>query len=143
VYESSINDVHLGDDVEVTTLAYPDKKFTGKIDKVMNVLDPTNKVMKIRVVLSNPGYLLKPEMFASITVANKTNEQSLCIPSNSLVFDNSQYYVLKYNDRKDVKITPVQVTSRYGDKTFITGDVHEGDKIISSNAVLIYQALNG
>jgi membrane fusion protein, heavy metal efflux system len=143
VYESNIADVHLGDEVDVTTLAYPDKKFAGTIDKVLNVLDPTNKVMKIRVVLPNPDYLLKPEMFASITVANKTDEQSLCVPSASLVFDNSQYYVLTYKDQTDIKITPVQVTSKYGEKTFITGDIHQGDKVVSSNTVLIYQALNG
>jgi len=143
VYESNIADVHLGDEVVVTTLAYPDKKFTGRIDKVLNVLDPTNKVMKIRVVLPNPGYLLKPEMFASITVANKTNEQSLCVPSTSLVFDNSQYYVLTYGNQNEIKITPVQVTSKYGDKTFVTGDLHQGDRVVSSNTVLNYQALNG
>jgi len=99
--------------------------------------------MKIRVVLPNPDYLLKPEMFASITVANKTDEQSLCVPSASLVFDNSQYYVLTYKDQADIKITPVQVTSKYGDNSFITGDIHQGDKVVSSNTVLIYQALNG
>ncbi|HEY1872748.1 MAG TPA: efflux RND transporter periplasmic adaptor subunit, partial [Chitinophagaceae bacterium] len=143
VYESSINSVHLGDEVAINTLAYPDKQFTGKIDKIMNVLDPTNKVMKIRVILPNPDYSLKPEMFASVTVANKTQQQSLCIPSTSLVFDNSQYYVLLYKSQKDVRITPVQVTSKYGDKTFITGDIQQGDKIVGSNTVLIYQALNG
>ena len=60
--------VHLGDDVEVTTLSYPGRIFHGKMDQILNVLDPTNKVMKIRVVLPNPDYALKPEMFASVTV---------------------------------------------------------------------------
>jgi cobalt-zinc-cadmium efflux system membrane fusion protein len=49
--------------------------FKGKIDKVMNVLDPASKVMKLRVVLPNPDYALKPEMYASITVNNKENRQ--------------------------------------------------------------------
>jgi cobalt-zinc-cadmium efflux system membrane fusion protein len=142
VYESNITNVHLDDEVTVTTLAYPGKKFSGKIDKVLNVLDPTNKVMKIRVVLSNPGYLLKPEMFASITVAIKTGEQCLCLPSSSLVFDNSEYYVLVYKNQKDVRITPVQVVGKTEDKTYISGDVKLGDKIVGSNTILIYQALN-
>lgn len=143
VYESNISSVHMSDEVEVTTLAYPDKKFRGKVDKIMNVLDPANKVMKIRVVLPNPQFLLKPEMFAGITVANKTNEQSLCIPSASLVFDHSQYYVLLYKSQSDVKIIPVEMLSKYGNKIYIKGNVQEGDKVISSNVVLIYQALNG
>jgi len=43
VYESNISEVHLGDDVEVTTLSYPGRKFHGKVDQILNVLDPTNK----------------------------------------------------------------------------------------------------
>ena len=67
VYEANIDKVHEGDQVDVMTITYPDKVFKGKIDKLMNVLDPTNRVMKMRVVLPNPGYLLKPQMFATVT----------------------------------------------------------------------------
>lgn len=73
VYESNISKVHLGDNVEVTTLSYPGRVFHGKIDKILNVLDPTNKVMKIRVVLPNPDYALKPEMFTSVNVQSKSD----------------------------------------------------------------------
>src|SRR5258708_18297553 len=54
VYESHIMLIKQGENVDVTTLAYPGKVFKWKIDKVMNVLDPTIKVMKVRVVLPNP-----------------------------------------------------------------------------------------
>ena len=59
VYESNISFVKMGDSVNITTLSYPGKIFRGKIDKIMNVLDPSNKVMKLRIVLANPGYLVK------------------------------------------------------------------------------------
>ncbi len=51
VYEANIYKVHEGDSVDVSTITYPDKIFKGKIDKLLNVLDPTNRVMKMRVVL--------------------------------------------------------------------------------------------
>ncbi len=142
VYESNISQVHLGDDAEVTTLSYPGRIFKGKIDQILNVLDPTNKVMKIRVVLSNPDYALKPEMFASVKVASKSNSDGLCVPKSALIFDQSQYFVLIYKSPSDVKVMPVKVISSNGDKSYISGDVHQGNKIISSNTVLIYQALN-
>jgi len=142
VYESNIANVHLGDSVTVTTLSYPDKIFKGKIDKILNVLDPTNKVMKVRVVLPNPGYLLKPEMFASVTITNQENERALCIPSQALIFDNSQYYVLVYKSNTDIEIKPVRIINTVGNKTFISTGIDEGDIIIGSQAVLIYQALN-
>ncbi|HEX9512771.1 MAG TPA: efflux RND transporter periplasmic adaptor subunit [Puia sp.] len=142
VYESNISLIHLGDNVDVTTLAYPGKVFKGKIDKVMNVLDPASKVMKLRVVLSNPDYALKPEMYASITVNNKENRQCLSVSSHAIIFDHSQYYVLVFNSKSDVKITPVQVINTVGDRTFIAAGVNNGDKVISSQAILIYDALN-
>jgi cobalt-zinc-cadmium efflux system membrane fusion protein len=144
VYESNIDQVHLNDSVQVTTLSYPGQVFHGKIDKIVNVLDPVNKVMKVRVVLPNSKFMLKPEMFASVMLTNKTTHTSaLCVPSEALIFDRSQHFVLVYKSQSDVQIVPVEVLSEYGNSSFITGDVQPGDKIISSNTVLIYQSLNG
>jgi cobalt-zinc-cadmium efflux system membrane fusion protein len=142
VYESNISLIRPGENVDVTTLAYPGKVFTGRVDKIMNVLDPTSKVMKVRVVLPNNDYALKPEMYASITVNDKENRQCLSVPSHAIIFDHSQYYVLIFHSKSDVRITPVQVISSVGDKTFIASGVNVGDKVISTQAILIYDALN-
>jgi len=142
VYESNISNIHQGENVDVTTLAYPGKVYKGKIDKIMNVLDPTSKVMKVRVVLPNTDYTLKPEMYASITVNDQENKQCLSVPTSAVIFDNSQYYVLVYHSKSDVKITPIKWLSAVGNTTFIAGGVSEGDKIIASQAILIYNALN-
>lgn len=142
VYESNISLIHLGESVDVTTLAYPGKVFSGKVDKVMNVLDPTSKVMKVRVILPNPEYALKPEMYASITVNNKENRRCLSVPSHAVIFDHSQYYVLVFNNNSDVKITPVQVINTVGNRTYLSGGVNPGDRVISKEAILIYDSLN-
>ncbi|GAC1537246.1 MAG: efflux RND transporter periplasmic adaptor subunit [Sediminibacterium sp.] len=142
VYESNIGKVHLGDPVEITTVAYPGKVFKGKIDKVLNVLDPANKVMKVRIVLANADYALKPQMFTRVVVTSQQNNQSICISSKGLIFDHSQYFVLKYDGKKSAVITPIQVLSSLGDKTYLSGGVNEGDRIIASQAILIYEALN-
>ena len=142
VYESNIGKVHVNDEVEVSTLSYSDKVFRGKVDKIMNVLDPTNKVMKVRVVLPNPGYLLKPEMFANVKVTNQENKEALCVASSAVVFDHSQNYVLVYRSNSDIKIVPVQVINTVDSRTFVTGEIKPGDKVISSQTILIYDALN-
>jgi cobalt-zinc-cadmium efflux system membrane fusion protein len=142
VYESNISMVHLNDQVEVTTLAYPNKKFSGKVDKIMNVLDPTNKVMKVRIVLPNPGYTLKPEMFASVKVTNDGNKEALCVASSAVIFDHSQNYVLVYHSNSDINIVPVQVINTVDNRSYITGNVKLNDKVVASNTLLIYDALN-
>lgn len=142
VYESNVGSVHMGDSAIITTLSYPGKVFRGKVDKISNVLDPTNKVMSVRVVLPNPGYLLKPEMFASVTISNKTNQQSLCIPSSALIFDNSQYYVLVVGDQNRVQMRKVAIVNTVGNQTYIATGVNQGDKVLASQALLIYAQLN-
>lgn len=143
VYEANIPYIKPGNSVNVTTVSYPDKIFKGKIDKIMNVLDPTNKVMKVRIVLPNPDYLLKPEMFANVTVYSSSDgKEGLTIPSKALIFDNSQYYVLVYNSAKDLSIRPVEIANSSNDKTYITSGLKEGERIITSDALLIYQQLN-
>ena len=142
VYEANISFVKAGDSVNITTLSYPGKIFRGKIDKILNVLDPSNKVMKLRIVLSNPGYLLKPEMYASTVVNTTENMTSISIPSRALIFDHSQYYVLVYKSPSDISIRPVQVLNTVGDRSYISAGLKDGEKLIGSQALLIYQELN-
>jgi membrane fusion protein, heavy metal efflux system len=138
VYESNINSVHQGDPVEVTTNTYPDKVFKGKVGKLMNVLDPTTKVMKMRVVLDNPGYELKPQMFATIAISNSVNKKAAAICSGALIFDNSQYYVIVIKGKNNIEIRPVEVITNNGKTAYIKSGLEPGDRVIGADALLMY-----
>ena len=105
-------------------------------------LDPTSKVMKVRVVVDNSDYALKPQMFARVVAINQQNSSAICIPASALVFDHSQYYVLKYNGKGSADITPVTVLNKLGDRVYLSNGIAEGDKVIASETILIYDALN-
>ena len=98
--------------------------------------------MKVRIVLSNPDYALKPQMFTRVVVTNQQNTEAICISSTALIFDHSQDFVLIYNGKGNAEIRHVQVLSSFGNKTYLSGGVKEGDQIIGSDAILIYDALN-
>ena len=142
VYESNISKVHLGDEVSISTVSYPDKIFKGKIDKILNVLDPTNKVMKVRIVLKNDNYLLKPQMFTRVVVINKENKQTLCISNKDIIFDHSENFVLVYKGKGVAEIRHVQVINTINDKTYLSSGVSIGERLVGSDAILIYDALN-
>lgn len=142
VYESNISKIHLGEDVSITTVSYPDKVFKGRVDKILNVLDPTNKVLKVRIVLDNTDYLLKPQMFTRIIVTNKLSKSAICISTKAIIFDHSQYYVLKYNGKGNAVITQVHVINNIGNTTYLVDGVNEGDILVGSDAILVYDALN-
>lgn len=142
VYESDIDRVHQGDVVEITTLSYPDKVFTGRIEQTLHVLDEHNKVMKVRVAMKNPNYLLKPRMFAGVNVVKETAEHALCVPSSAIVFEDNQHFVLIYKSEHEIRIRPIEIISRDIDRTYISGDLQQGDKVISSDVILWFNALN-
>jgi cobalt-zinc-cadmium efflux system membrane fusion protein len=142
VYEANVEQVHIGDNVEIKILSAPDKVFTGKVGKILNVLDPTSKVIKVRIVLQNPDYILKPQMYASVMVSNQEGKDALCVPSKAMIYDRSRYYVLVYTAEGKADITPVEVLNTLGDKTYINSGVKEGDRVISSIALQIYSELN-
>jgi len=143
VYEANVEQVNIGDNVEVSILSAPDKVFIGRIDKILNVLDPTSKVVKVRIVLQNPDYILKPQMFASVLVSNpEKGKEAICIPSKSLIYEKSRYYVLKYKGKGKADITPVEIINTLGDKTYINAGINEGDKVIASLTLQIYSELN-
>jgi cobalt-zinc-cadmium efflux system membrane fusion protein len=47
-----------------------------------------------------------------------------------------------YKDKKNIETRLVEVYSKIGDVTYLTSGVKEGEKVISKNGLLIYDALN-
>jgi membrane fusion protein, heavy metal efflux system len=142
VFESDINIVKEGYKAFITTISYPDKVFTGKIDKIYNVIDPDTKVMKVRIKLDNPGVLLKPEMFASIEVTYPENKTMKYVPSSSVIFDKNTNFVVVYHRRDSLENRQVSIYKSVGDITYITDGLRLGEAIISKKALLVYDALN-
>ena len=142
VNESDINQVKMGVDATISTLSYPDKKFFGKVDKIFNVIDPLTKAMKIRVKLNNEGYLLKPEMRASVKLSYKEDRQMIAVPANAVIFDKSKSFVMIFKDRNNIETRQVDVYRQVGDKAFISGGLIANENIITQNQLLIYDALN-
>ncbi|MBS1579146.1 MAG: efflux RND transporter periplasmic adaptor subunit [Bacteroidetes bacterium] len=141
VFEADIPNVKEGYNVEVSTLAYPNKIFKGKIDKVSEVLDPTNKTLRVRIKLPNNELLLKPEMFAKVVVNNKENTQVTCIPTTALITQNGKTFVVVYNNKSNMKIAEVVVLKTVGGITYLASGLTPGQQIITKNELLIFQQL--
>jgi RND family efflux transporter, MFP subunit len=142
VSETDINDVVLGSDADVTTLSYPDKVFHGKVDKIFNIIDPQTKAMKVRIKLQNPGFLLKPEMKATIKLSYTQKDQMLAIPSSAVVFDKSKNFVMVYKDRSHIDTRKIEIYRQVGDITYVSSGLTVGEQVITTNQLQIYDALN-
>lgn len=142
VNESDIAKIKLGYDAAVQTISYPDKIFNGKVDRIFNVIDPETRAMKVRIKIPNKDYLLKPEMNCYITLHYEEDKKMIAVPASSLVFDKSKTFVMVYKDRANIETRAVEVFRQVGDVAYISNGLQEGEKVISKNQLLIYDALN-
>ena len=141
VYEADISKIREGYAVKVMPLSYPEKIFSGKVDKISQVLDPQSKAMKVRINLDNKEMLLKPDMFAKVLVDNEEGAKALCIPASSLIPQEGKNYVVVYKNDSDLKVVQVSVLKTVGGKTFINEGLSVGDKLITKNQILIFNQL--
>lgn len=146
VYESDLANVHEGDAATITTLSYPDKIFRGKIDKIFNVLDPDSKTLKVRVTLENrtvgpAEYLLKPEMFANVSVTYAGRDQRVAIPAGAVVFDKNRNFVVLVNKENQPLVREVNIYKTIGQTTYLSGGLAPGDRVVKTNQLLVYNAL--
>jgi cobalt-zinc-cadmium efflux system membrane fusion protein len=142
INESDINNIKVGIDAAVTTLSYPEKIFTGKLDKIFNIIDPETKAMKAIIKLHNPGFILKPEMSATIKLSYNESKQMIVIPSNAIIFDKSKNYVMVFKDRSNIETRQIEVFRQVGGLTYISNGLKNGEKIMTNNQLLVYDALN-
>lgn len=142
VNESDINQVKLGENASVTTLSDPDKIHFGKVDKIFNIIDPQTKAMRVRIILKNPNYLLKPEMRATIKLSYTEDKSMIAIPSNAVIFDKSKNYVMVYHDKNNIETRLVDVFRQVDNLSYISSGLKEKEKVINHNQLLIYDAIN-
>src|SRR2546425_8931900 len=74
VRETEAPNMHVGQAVQFTVLAYPDRIYPANVSYVATALDVTSRRLLVRATVNNSERLLKPEMFASVTIL--TGERS-------------------------------------------------------------------
>ncbi|MBZ0257652.1 efflux RND transporter periplasmic adaptor subunit [bacterium] len=72
-YESDLQWIHYGQEVEFTTISYPGEVFKGRVSFIDPFLDDKTRTIKVRVNVENSDGKLKPEMFVRATVRSKVN----------------------------------------------------------------------
>lgn len=142
IFEADIPMVKTGYDARITTLAYGDKVYHGKVDEISQVLDPNNKALRAKIVLPNPDLSLKPDMFANINISNVENTKALEIPSNAVIFQNGKNYVVVYKNKCDLEVKEINIMKATANYTYLNGGLQDGEVVISKNAILLFNALS-
>lgn len=88
VIERDYSEVVVGQEAIVTTDAFPDRTFTGKIVRVAPLLKETSRQARVEVEVPNPDRLLKPGMFVRAHIEFATHDNATVVPVAALVKRN-------------------------------------------------------
>ena len=141
VYAGNLLFVREGMEVEMTTLSYPDEVFYGKINALSQVFDPDEKVLKARIVMKNNDLKLKPEMSMLIKLKDKTSQPLLAIPSDALIFDANQYFVVVEESPEKFVIRNVTLAGQHNKVSYISSGLSESETVVVKNQLLIYSGI--
>jgi len=141
-YESDLQFLQKGDHLDFTVQALPGIKFAGNIAFIDPVIDPINRVAKVRIEAENQSGRLKPEMFVTGIVQAKLNEyrNMLVIPKSSVLWTGTRsiVYVKLANSGEPVfKMREVGLGPMLGNSYVITDGLEEGEEIVTQGTFSI------
>lgn len=85
--------VRPGQRAVVSSEAFPGTEFAGRVARIASVFDPNTNTTEAEVEIDNPGYRLKPGMFANVAVTFRTEPTALLVPKAALVEDERETYL--------------------------------------------------
>ena len=119
--ETDLAVLEIGQNAEIRVRSCPDQIFRGKLAKISPVLDPLTRMATVEVVIPNPDHLLKPGMFANISVSTETLNNIIVIPrfaafeKTTLTHANDEerasknFFVYVINDQSQAEQRQLQV----------------------------------
>jgi Cu(I)/Ag(I) efflux system membrane fusion protein len=137
IYEDELARVQVGQQLEATTIAFPNEVFRGTIARISPNVDPNTHALQIRCEVKNPGYKLKPQMLAVIKIIVRPG-QALVVPLDAVVFETDNYfaYVDMGYDRLARRKVVIGSWNRQGYARVISG-LGPGDRVVTSEALQI------
>ena len=117
--------------VDLTSAAWPDRTFPGKVDYLAPVVDPASRTVRVHARLDNEDGLLKPGMFAGLNLVFKMREQALLVPESAVFFRGDQTLLVVRNAGGKAEFTPVTAGIRAGGNVEITSGVSAGQQVVA------------
>ncbi len=137
VYEYEIPWIKAGQEAEMTLLSFPGEVFKGKVDFVYPFMEPKTRTVRVRLEVDNPGFRLKPDMYANVTLKPVISKDAVAVPTEAVIRSGERNIVIL--SRGDGKFSPREITlgaEAEGYYEVIEG-LDEGDVVVTSAQFLI------
>jgi cobalt-zinc-cadmium efflux system membrane fusion protein len=136
VAEKDLPHVARDDDAEVIVDAYPYKTLHGKVLFVPDIIESDTRRNRTRIAFANPDYVLKPNMFASVTLHGPAREQ-VVLPSSALLMNNDRTSVFVATAPWTFERRTVELLLEESSQVAITSGVKPGEPVVVRGGILL------
>jgi RND family efflux transporter MFP subunit len=120
--------------VTATVSAYPGREFAGKVSAINPAIDPVSRTVTVEIDMSNPGNVLRPNMFATGRIMQPGGTMGVFIPSEAIIKDaatgSARVYVIEGDT---ARLRVVQVGEESGGSVRIASGVNAGEAVATNN----------
>ena len=137
VYEYELPWVKVGDQVAMTLASVPGKTFRGTLGYIYPYAEAKTRTTKVRLVFDNKDRLLRPDMFADVTISTDRQEDAVVIPAEAVVRsgNRTQAFVVRGPGKFEPRDIQTGIESR-GFVTVVVG-LAAGEEVVTSAQFLV------
>ncbi len=137
IYEYELPWVKENDTVEMQLAGVPGKIFKGHVGYIYPYAEAKTRTIKVRLVFDNPELLLKPEMFAEVTIFASKQVDAVVIPDEAIVRSGTRTQVFVVRAPGKFEPRPVVLGLSSNGKVAIMKGLTEGEVVVTSAQFLI------
>lgn len=137
IYEHELPWIKLGDKANMQLTSVPGKTFEGQVTYIYPYAETKTRTVKVRLEFANPRGLLKPNMFADVTINASRQVNAIVIPSEAVVRSGTreQVFVVRGPGKFEPREVRLGITSN--GYTQVLQGVAVGDQVVTSAQFLI------
>lgn len=133
LFEKDIGKVKVGVPATVTTAAYPDQVFKGKVTYISSVMDKETRTIKARVEVPNPDGKLKIGMFANAAIDTATSSKAFILPVEAVVLIQGQPTAF-VQDGEGFSARAVELGDKLRGQVVLKAGIRQGEKVVTKGA---------
>ena len=137
VYESDLADVPLNAPVEVRVAAYPHLTLPARIAAIHPTVDPASRTVRVRCLVQNSEGLLKPDMFATITVRSLTPHTVPVVPTSAVLSQGTETVVFVEESPGHFRQRPVQLGRAMPEGIVVQHGVRPAERVVTRGVLLL------
>src|SRR6476469_6323119 len=143
VRETDAANVAIGQDVTFNVLALPGRTLSARVNYVSTAIDSASRRLLVRATIDNKDFVLKPEMFANVTIYSAGDRPAVGVPKQALIYEGDQVRIWVAHPDKTIELRQIKPGLTNGDLVEVVGNLKPGEHIVTKGALFIDRAASG